>query len=90
MRTYQYLACEKCKHYESFHQFPNPNAYARHFCKKCDEEIRYVKAGYFSDFYVVWLPKQCYFNNYFEESEQARRERKRSEKCIIEMYQQVE
>jgi len=88
--TYQYLGCKNCKYYEEFHQYPNPNAYARHFCKKCNEEIRYVKAGYYSDFYVVWLPKLCYFNDYFEESEQARKERERREKCIIEMYQQVE
>lgn len=79
MATYQKLQCEKCKYYESFHQYPNPNAYARHYCKKCNDEIKYVRVGFFSDFYTVWLPKGCYFNDYFEESDMSKRERERQE-----------
>ena len=75
MATYQVLECKKCKHYESFHQYPNPNAVATHYCKKCREEIKYVRANMFSDMYMVWLPKKCYFNDYFEESEESKRER---------------
>ena len=29
----------------------------------------------FSDTYMVWLPKKCYFNGYFKESEESKRER---------------
>ena len=75
MTTYQVLECEKCKHYESFHRYPNPNAVARHYCNKCNDEIKYVRANMFSDMYMVWLPKKCYLNNYFEESEESKRER---------------
>ena len=75
MATYQVLECKKCKHYEAFHQYPNPNAVATHYCKKCREEIKYVRANMFSDMYKVWLPKKCYFNDYFEESEESKRER---------------
>ena len=64
--TYQTLDCLKCKYYESYHQYPNPNSVARHYCKKCDDEIRYVRESCNSDFYVVWYPKKCYFNNYFD------------------------
>ena len=66
MATYQCMDCLKCKYYEAYHQYPNPNSVARHYCKKCYDEIRYVRENYHSDFYVVWLPKGCYFNNYFE------------------------
>jgi hypothetical protein len=59
-----------------FHQFPNPNAIATHYCKKCKEEIRYVRDSPISDYYIVWLPKRCYFNNYFEESEECENMRK--------------
>ena len=45
MATYQYLQCEKCKHYESYHRYPNPNAVARHYCKKCNDEITYRRAS---------------------------------------------
>lgn len=75
MSTYQKLECESCVFYEAYHQYPNPNAVARHYCKKCKEEIRYVRQSYFSDFYVVWLPKACYFHNYYIESEKSKKER---------------
>ena len=75
MATYQVLGCTKCKHYESCHQYPNPNAIARHYCNKCKDEIKYVRQSPIGDFYFVWLPKQCYFNGYFEESEESKRER---------------
>lgn len=75
MAAYQTLECKKCKYYESYHQYPNPNAVARHYCKKCNEEIKYVRTNMFSDMYMVWLPKKCYFNGYFEESEESKRER---------------
>lgn len=77
MAIYQVLKCEKCKHYEAFHQYPNPNAVARHYCKKCRDEIRYVREHPLYDRYIVWLPKGCYFNVYFEESEEAKKERER-------------
>ena len=75
MATYQVLECEKCKHYESYHRYPSPNAVARHYCKKCKDEIRYKRTNPISDFYIVWLPKGCYFNGYFEESEESKKER---------------
>lgn len=75
MATYQKLQCKQCKHYESYHQYPNPNAVARHYCKKCKDEIEYRRVSPISDFYVVWLPKGCYFNDYFEESEESKKER---------------
>ena len=75
MAAYQNLQCEKCKHYESFHHYPNPNAVARHYCKKCNDEITYRRNSPISDFYLVWLPKGCYFNDYFEESEESKKER---------------
>ena len=28
-----------------------------------------------SDYRVVWLPKRCYFNDYFEESEECKKRR---------------
>lgn len=73
MATFQEMSCKKCKYYESFHRYPNPNAVATHYCKKCNEEIRYVRSSPFSDFYTIWLPKRCYFNNYFEESEEYKK-----------------
>ena len=39
MATYQVLECKKCKHYESFHQYPNPNAVARHYCKSVMKKL---------------------------------------------------
>lgn len=68
--TYQTLDCVNCKWYESYHHYPNPNSVARHYCKKCNDEIRYVRESIFSDFYAVWYPKMCYFNNYFEYSDE--------------------
>lgn len=68
MATYQIMSCQNCKYYEAFHQYPNPNAVARHYCTRCNEEIEYRR--YFgTDFYSVWYPRLCYFNNYFESKE---------------------
>lgn len=64
--TYQSMSCEECKYYEPYHKYPNPNSVARHYCTKCNEEIRYIRESYYSDLYVVWYPKKCYFNDYFE------------------------
>lgn len=75
MAVYEYMKCKLCKYYEYGHKFPNPNATATHWCKRCCESITYVKDSPFSDYYFVWLPKGCYFNNYFEESEAAKKER---------------
>lgn len=69
MAHYQKMECKNCEHYESFHQHPNPNAISTHWCKKCNEEIRYVRCSPLSDHYYVWIPKKCYFNHYFKESE---------------------
>ena len=74
MANYEQLKCERCRYYESYHQYPNPNAVARHYCKKCNDEIRYVRYPG-RDHYIVWLPKSCYFNGYFEESEESKKER---------------
>lgn len=74
MAQFQELKCEKCKHYEAYHHYPNPNAVARHYCKKCKDEIRYKKVPG-SDFYIVWLPQRCYFRNLFEESDESKKER---------------
>lgn len=62
------MYCEKCKHYESFHHYPNPNAVARHYCTKCKEEIKCIQG-------MIWYPKGCYLNDYFEETEESKRER---------------
>ena len=70
MGRYQEMKCKNCKHYEMWHQHPNPNAVSQHWCKKCGAEIEYCKVSPLSDNYMVWLPKKCYFNNYFEESEE--------------------
>ena len=78
MVKYQKLGCKKCAHYEAFHKYPNQNAVARHYCKKCNDEISYRLVQGFEydiDLYIVWLPKRCYFQNLFEESEEAKRER---------------
>ena len=70
MATYQKMDCVNCKYYEAYHKYPNPNSVARHYCKKCHNEIKYIRENYHSDFYVAWLPKGCYFNNYFEYSDE--------------------
>ena len=87
MATYEYLQCAKCKHYESYHHYPNPNAVARHYCKKCKDEIKYIKSTPISDYYMVWLPKSCYFNGYFEESDESKTERERKYTAGWEFYQ---
>lgn len=74
MAQFQEMECPKCKHYEAYHHYPNPNAVAPHYCKKCKEEICYRRVPG-SDFYVVWLPKACYWRNFFEESEESKKER---------------
>ena len=67
------ISCSKCIYYEKYHQFPNPNAFAKHYCKKCNEEIK-VNNG------IVFLPKLCYINNYFEETKASKREKEAKEK----------
>ena len=69
------MRCEDCKHYEYGHKFPNPNATAWHWCKKCRKEIKLVRCYPFSNSYITWFPKGCYLKNYFEESEEARKKR---------------
>ena len=88
MAMYQELDCIGCKHYESYYQYPNPNAVARHYCTKCGEEIKYIRSHIGSDFFIVWLPKGCYFNNYFEESEASKKIRE--EKFIDYGFCQIE
>ena len=75
MASYETMGCKDCKYYESYHKYPNPNAISPHWCKKCNEEIRYVRVSPISDYYMVWLPKRCYFNGYFEESEECKKKR---------------
>lgn len=77
---FQELKCKNCKHYEAYHHYLNPNAVARHYCKKCKDEIKYKKTLN-SDLYTVWFPKRCYFQNLFEESEASKKEYK--ERFII-------
>ena len=59
---------ESCKHNEGYHHYPNPLAVARHYCKICNQEIEVVH-------HVAWLPKECYFNGYFEETDDVKRKR---------------
>ena len=75
MAQYEEMKCKNCKYYEAFHKYPNPNAVATHYCTKCKEEIEYRRSSPLSDWYLVWLPKKCYFNGYFEESEEAKKKR---------------
>lgn len=75
MAYYEKMKCVSCKYHEWYHKFPNPNAIATHWCTKCREEIRYVKDSPISDYRIVWLPKRCYFNNYFEESDEYKKQR---------------
>ena len=82
------LQCEDCKFYEPYHKHPNPLATSRHWCQKCGEEIRLVKINQRGD-KAAWLPKACYFNGYFEESEESKRRRQQryildNEWCQIE------
>lgn len=67
------IVCEDCKHYEAYHQYPNPLAYARHYCKKCNEKIQMVRTSMYSDRRIAYLPKGCYFNDYFEKSEECKK-----------------
>ena len=66
------IRCEKCKHYESHHRFGDSCYFARHYCKKCESEIDTRWRGTPLNPY---LPKACYFNNYFEESDEVKKER---------------
>lgn len=77
MARYQQMGCKDCKYYEAYHRHPNPLAISDHWCKKCNEEIRYVRCSPISDWYEVWLPKKCYFNDYFEESDEYKERYKR-------------
>lgn len=92
MADYERMFCEDCKHYEANHRHPNPLAVSRHWCKKCNADIRYVRDGYFRDFYSVFVPKPCYFNDYFEASEEYLKRKKQKEEFekrfdqIIEPY----
>lgn len=63
------IHCEDCKHYERYHQYPNPWAMAEHYCTKCNEEIKVNRR-------FVMLPKDCYFNSYFEESNESKQNQK--------------
>ncbi len=58
--------CENCKHHEWYHKFKNPIASAaKHWCKKCNEEIEYnYKTGFQK------IPKECWFNHYYQLSEE--------------------
>lgn len=81
--TSEMIECEKCKHYESYHRYPNPNAVARHYCAKCNEEIKLVRISPFNDERTVWLPKACYFNHYFEESEEYKEWLRSRSECLV-------
>lgn len=61
-------SCKECTHYEAYHHYPNPNAVATHFCKKCNEEIKTYHGR-------TYIPKACYLNDYFEESKEAKKAR---------------
>ena len=87
MAQYQQMRCEDCKHYEAYHRHPNPNAISTHWCKKCYEEIRYVRSSPISDHYLVWLPKRCYFNDYFEYSDDYKKRQERLYTSRIEFCQ---
>lgn len=63
------IQCEKCKHYEAYHKCINSYGVARHYCKKCNEAIQLRRENYDYNSWRVWFPKNCYFNNYFEEKE---------------------
>lgn len=82
MATYEVMGCKDCKHYEAYHKHPNPLATSRHWCKKCGQEIRYVRASPISDFYIVWLPKGCYINGYFEYSDEYKKQQENRYKGI--------
>lgn len=61
------IICKSCIYYESYHRYLNPMAVARHYCTKCNDEI------YIYNHNLIF-PKACYFNDYYEESEEHRRE----------------
>lgn len=63
------MRCLNCKYYESYHQDPNPNSITRHYCTKCDDVI-HATACIDGSFKCVKIPKKCYFNDYFEESDE--------------------
>lgn len=67
------IFCANCKHYESYHHYPNPNAVARHYCTKCKDEIKMVRNSMFTNLLSPYIPKECYFNNYFEESDEYKK-----------------
>ena len=66
------MRCVNCKHYEAYHKDPNPNSTTRHYCLKCDAVI-YATQNIDGSFKNVIIPKKCYFNNYFEESDEYRK-----------------
>lgn len=63
------MRCINCKHYEAYHQDPNPNSRSRHYCVKCNDVI-HATQDINGNFKYVRIPKMCYFNNYFEESDE--------------------
>lgn len=66
------MRCINCKHYEAYHKDPNPNSTTRHYCLKCDGVI-YATQNIDGSFKNVIIPKKCYFNNYFEESDEYKK-----------------
>lgn len=60
------IVCMSCKHYESYHKYANPLAVARHWCVKCNDEIKVYGAN-------LYYPKGCYFNDYYEEREEHKK-----------------
>ena len=66
------MLCKNCKWYESYHQDPNPNSISRHYCLRCDDVI-HATLDLDASYKYVRIPKKCYFNDYFEESDEYRK-----------------
>ena len=79
---YQVMYCEECGFYESYHKHPNPNATSRHWCRRCNEEIKYVRVSPIQNFHMVWRPKACYFNGYFKYKTEDKPEPKPTDKQL--------
>lgn len=62
------LECETCKHYEMYPKFKNPNMSIHHYCHKCKDEIFYKKG-------MAIIPKACYYNDFYEISQEAQEEK---------------
>lgn len=63
------MECKDCKYYEAYHK--RGNSTYTHWCTRCHQEIRYVRESPFRDSFVVRIPGRCYYNNYFERSQEA-------------------